>query len=107
MSKRLCQLVLAILITGCSGENSPAETAADKEAVAAGVIKEEQVRFFIMEEMQLSFLNLTSTGVGNFNATGTDATGTKYDITIEQKPGNIEYDWTNSEGDTGGNSLDF
>ena len=50
-------------------------------------------------------MELTSSGGGNYTATGKNAEGTQYEIVIEQKPGGIRYDWTTADGRQGGGAF--
>ncbi|WP_197441419.1 hypothetical protein [Thalassoglobus neptunius] len=52
-------------------------------------------------------LQLTPTGNGNYTATGSDRRKISYEITINQTPGKIEYQWTNSKGKKGKGALNY
>ncbi len=72
---------------------------------ATGIWSQDQVRQYITEELRLSSVTLTPSGGGNYTAQGQTAEGAQYDITIEQKPGGIRYEWTNSNGQQGNGAF--
>lgn len=108
MKHRLLSSLLTLtLLVGCGGNEVAQPSESDVEATAAGLAKESQIRFLLAEDLKLMSMELTPTGNGNYTATGTDGKKTSYEITIEQTPGKIEYQWTNSKGKKGKGSLNY
>ena len=93
-------LAICLLFSAC-GETPPEPSPADVEARAEGVGTESQVRFFILEELKLTSLDLTHTGAGNYTGSGVAADGTNYQVEVEQHPGGLNYSWTTPTGKKG------
>lgn len=107
MRKFFILLTFIALLAGCGKSSGPNRelTEAQAEAAEAGVGNENQVRFFIIEELKLNSLDLTPTENWGYTAKGTDSKGAEYDITIEQQAGEIQYSWENSKGKKGKGSM--
>ncbi|QDT33112.1 hypothetical protein [Thalassoglobus polymorphus] len=103
MRKMYYLLIIIPLIYGCGGDSGGKRelTEAEAEAAAAGVGNENQIRFFITDELKLTSLDLTPTENGGYTAKGTNSQGAEYTITVEQEPGVINYSWQNSKGKKG------
>lgn len=94
-------LALTTMMLGCGGSSGNGRSAADAEAAAAGLPTENQIRYYIAEDLKLESLKLVPAENGNFTATGKAARGVSYDIEITRTPGTLEYTWKDARGKTG------
>lgn len=101
-------ILMLLVLVGCASRlPEPELSEADAEAIAAGMGRESQIRFFITDQLRLDSLDLTHTGQGNFTAQGMRGDGTEFDIKIVQESGKVHYNWKNSKGRQGKGLLSY
>ncbi|GIW97188.1 MAG: hypothetical protein KatS3mg111_0521 [Pirellulaceae bacterium] len=86
---------------------APQMSQADAAAVAAGLATEYQIRYLLMDRLQLEELQLTHTGDGNYTGAGATHAGVTYDIKVTQEKGRIRYSWKNAKGRSGTGTVEY
>jgi|GEM_PF-5171263 len=90
---------------GVAGSNAVLPNGAFAGTNAAGVFDRAQVRQYLIGELKLRNVKITSASGSNYTATGQTPDRTHFDVTIEQEPGGLRYQWTASNGQTGSGAF--